>query len=156
MKAMKSNPTFSQRERNSSLHSVESVPSSPATVQVTGTFQPPPLKHVRQHSLPDSVGPQHLRRSSEPEAILQTRKNLASELDRYAWRVQKFSFVIDCHLLFSNMGDPKNRKPSNMFGPRKTPSQSPYMRLLSRALSQSSNEGDGGNGGRITFASNFS
>eukprot|EP00093_Oithona_nana_P002070 02070.XXX_29100_32832_1 [CDS] Oithona nana genome sequencing. len=127
MKAMKSNPTFSQRERNSSLHSVESVPSSPATVQVTGTFQPPPLKHVRQHSLPDSVGPQHLRRSSEPEAILQTRKNVASELD-------------------SNMGDPKNRKPSNMFGPRKTPSQSPYMRLLSRALSQSSNEGDGGNG----------
>ena len=43
------------------------------------------------------------------------------------------------------MNDSKNRKPSNMFGPRKTPSQSPYMRLLSRALSQSSN--DGGEGG---------
>ena len=83
MKAMKSNPTFSQRERNSSLHSVESVPSSPAAVHASGTFQPPPLKHVRQHSLPDSVGAQHLRRSSEPEAILKTRKNVASELDRY-------------------------------------------------------------------------
>lgn len=127
MKAMKSNPTFSQRERNSSLHSVESVPSSPATVQASGTFQPPPLKHVRQHSLPDSAGALHLRRSSEPEAILKTRKNVASELD-------------------STMGDPKNRRPSNMFGPRKTPSQSPYMRLLSRALSQSSNDGDGDNG----------
>ena len=32
-----------------------------------------------------------------------------------------------------------------MFGPRKTPSQSPYMRLLSRTLSQSPTVGsDGG------------
>ena len=38
-----------------------------------------------------------------------------------------------------------------MFGPRKTPSQSPYMRLLSRALSQSSNDGDGDNGGKFIF-----
>ena len=51
----------------------------------------------------------------------------------------------------STMGDPKNRRPSNMFGPRKTPSQSPYMRLLSRALSQSSNDGDGDNGGKFIF-----
>ena len=82
MKAMKSNPVFAQRERNSSLHSVESVPITPPA-QTPGTFQPPPLKHVRQNSLPDSVGAQHLRRSSEPEAILMTRKNVASELDKY-------------------------------------------------------------------------
>ena len=81
---MKSNPVFAQRERNSSLHSVESVPlTAPVQpVQASGTFQPPPLKHVRQNSYPDSPSAQYLRRSSEPEAILQSRKNVASELDR--------------------------------------------------------------------------
>ena len=78
---MKSNPVFAQRERNSSLHSVESVPLT-APIQSSGTFQPPPLKHVRQNSYPDSPAAQQLRRSSEPEAILQSRKNVASELDR--------------------------------------------------------------------------
>ena len=32
-----------------------------------------------------------------------------------------------------------------MFGPKKTPSQSPYMRLLNRALSKSETNGDHGN-----------
>ena len=49
------------------------------------------------------------------------------------------------HILLS-VGDTKNRRPSNMFGPKKTPSQSPYMKLLNRALSKSENSREGSQG----------
>ena len=48
-------------------------------------------------------------------------------------------------MIHFSVGDTKNHKPSNMFGPKKTPSQSPYMRLLNRALSKSETNGDHGN-----------
>jgi len=127
MKAMKANPGFAQREQNSSQHSVESVPTPAkqnSNINNTTNFQPQTLKHVRQNSLPDSLGYSGMnRRASESDALLKTRKNVVGELD--------------------SLTDAKSQKPSSMFGPRKTPSQSPYMKLLTRALSSSSSNGDG-------------
>ena len=84
MRDMRANPTFAQREQNTSQHSIESIPS-PAQPNPM-TFQPPPLKHVRQSSLPDSLGYASLnRRASESDALLKTRKNVVGELDRYVF-----------------------------------------------------------------------
>ena len=81
MKDMKANPSFAQREKDTSVHSVESIPKR----GTEGIFQPPKLKPVRQASLPESNASSiYNRRSSEPTAdfLNQTRKNVAAELDR--------------------------------------------------------------------------
>ncbi len=51
---------------------------------------------------------------------------------------------IDANCIFLFSFDPKSKKPSNIFGPKKKPSQSPYMRLLGRSLSQSEDAGNEG------------
>merc|ERR1719270_582061 len=127
---MKANPSFAKRESNTSQYSVESVPTQPKQNLNPGplnpnstSFQPHTLKHVRKNSLPDSLGGSMNRRASESDALLKTRKNVVGELD--------------------SLQDAKSSKPSSMFGPRKTPNQSPYMKLLTRTLSTSSSNGDG-------------
>ena len=81
MKDMKANASFAQREKNSAVHAVESIPSK-ATESMTIQF--PKLKPVRQYSLPDSSNfAHHNRRSSESEVLKQTRKNVVGELSRY-------------------------------------------------------------------------
>merc|ERR1719483_1408056 len=127
---MKANAGFAKREQNSSQFSVESVPS-PAqqnlNTTTTPSFQPHTLKHVRQNSLPDTLGASMNRRASESDALLKTtRKNVVGELD--------------------SLTDAKSQKPSSMFGKRTAPSQSPYMKLLTRALSTSSSNGDADQG----------
>jgi len=127
---MKANAGFAKREQNSSQHSVESVPT-PAqqnlNTTTTPSFQPHTLKHVRQNSLPDTLGASMNRRASESDALLKTtRKNVVGELD--------------------SLTDAKSQKPSSMFGKRTAPSQSPYMKLLTRALSTSSSNGDADQG----------
>ena len=84
---MKTNAGFAKREQNSSQYSVESVPT-PAqqnlNTTTTPSFQPHTLKHVRQNSLPDTLGASMNRRASESDALLKTtRKNVVGELDRY-------------------------------------------------------------------------
>lgn len=77
MKDMKANPVFAKRELNSSQHSVESV----ARQQPNAVA---PVQHVRQSSLPDTLGYATLnRRASESDALLKSRKNVVGELDRY-------------------------------------------------------------------------
>jgi len=127
---MKANAGFAKREQNSSQYSVESVPT-PAqqnlNTTTTPSFQPHTLKHVRQNSLPDTLGASMNRRASESDALLKTtRKNVVGELD--------------------SLTDAKSQKPSSMFGKRTAPSQSPYMKLLTRALSTSSSNGDADQG----------
>ena len=81
MRDMKANPVFAQKEQTSSLHSVESVPGT--AKPNSGPVQQAPLKHVRQNSLPDTLGLHSLnRRSSESDALKETRKNVVGELDR--------------------------------------------------------------------------
>ena len=46
----------------------------------------------------------------------------------------------------NSYGTTKNQKPSSMFGPKKAPSQSPYMRLLNRALSAKESDISGSQG----------
>ena len=86
---MKANPSFAKRESNTSQYSVESVPTQPKQNLNPGplnpnstSFQPHTLKHVRQNSLPDSLGGSMNRRASESDALLKTRKNVVGELDR--------------------------------------------------------------------------
>ena len=87
MKAMKAQPGFAQREKNSSLNSVESVPSQNTNVGSSVSQQNPAaaaaanLKHVRQKSLPESL-PALNRRASESDALIKSRKNVVGELDR--------------------------------------------------------------------------
>jgi len=127
MKAMKAKPGFAQREQESSQFSFENVPTpfSQSPKPNPSSFQHPSqtLKHVRQNSMPDMYGSASLnRRASDGDALLKTRKNVVGELD--------------------SLTDAKSQKPSNMFGPKKAPSQSPYMKLLTRALSTSSSNGE--------------
>ena len=152
---MKANAGFAKREQNSSQYSVESVPT-PAqqnlNTTTTPSFQPHTLKHVRQNSLPDTLGASMNRRASESDALLKTtRKNVVGELDRYVNHFQlsnKLGNIFKAINIYfcSSLTDAKSQKPSSMFGKRTAPSQSPYMKLLTRALSTSSSNGDADQG----------
>lgn len=83
MKDMKFKASFSQRERNSSIHSIESAPSQSPTLG--GPFIQPQLKPIasRQTSLPDTPFlPTRDRRASETDFMNQSRKNIVGELER--------------------------------------------------------------------------
>ena len=86
MKAMKAKPGFAQREQDSSQFSFENVPTPFNQSPKPSSFQQHPsqtLKHVRQNSLPDTLGYSAMnRRASESDALLKTRKNVVGELDR--------------------------------------------------------------------------
>lgn len=84
MKDMKSRASFSQRERNSSIHSIESAPSPTLG---GSSFIPPSLKPVtasRQSSLPEAQPFLVIRdrRASETDFLNQSRKNIVGELER--------------------------------------------------------------------------
>jgi hypothetical protein len=97
MKDMKAKASFAQRE--SAVNTLESAPRPPTQ---SATFMPPPLKPVlpvqRQRSLPEPSGLSSTnRRASESDFLVQSRKCVVGEFERYYYN---YYFFIDCNLQF--------------------------------------------------------